>query len=107
MINQPTTPPMALMSIVMMLMGIGGLRTRFVRNMSTTPTIALTMSAGNASSPIPVTSRTTSTNITTMSTTISTKPTTLHQVVIVLYKRAIHQHCQIVLLLNPLVVGAS
>ena len=37
-INQPTTPPIAQMSKVIRLMGIGGERNRFVRISSTTPT---------------------------------------------------------------------
>jgi hypothetical protein len=37
MINHPTTPPIAQMSIVNTLMGISSARTRFVRNSRTTP----------------------------------------------------------------------
>src|SRR5215217_3949233 len=37
-INHPTTPPIAQMSKVIRLMGIGGERNRFVRISSTTPT---------------------------------------------------------------------
>src|SRR5215216_8080699 len=41
MINHPTTPPMVQMSMVMMLIGIGGERKRFDTNNSSTPTTAL------------------------------------------------------------------
>src|SRR5215203_4664610 len=41
MISHPATPPMAQISMVMMLMGIGGERKRFVRNNRSTPTTAL------------------------------------------------------------------
>src|SRR5215218_4488611 len=41
MINHPTTPPIAQISTVMMLMGIGGDTKRFVRNNISTPTTAL------------------------------------------------------------------
>ena|SRR5215217_1217816 len=44
MINHPPTPPIAQMSRVMMLMGIGGETTRFVRNNSISPTMVLTAS---------------------------------------------------------------
>jgi hypothetical protein len=43
--SHPITPPMALMSMVSRLIGIGGERNRFVRKMRTTPIIASMSSA--------------------------------------------------------------
>ena len=44
MINHPTTPPIAQISILRRLIGIGGDTTTFVRNKSIRPTMALTAS---------------------------------------------------------------
>ena len=44
-ISHPITPPMALMSMVSRLIGIGGESNRFVRKMRTNPIIALVSSA--------------------------------------------------------------
>ncbi len=41
MTTQPITPPMAQMSMVIMLIGMSSARTRFVRKRRTTPRIAL------------------------------------------------------------------
>src|SRR5919199_1540202 len=49
--SQPTTPPTAQMSMVKRLMGIGGIRTRFVTISRTTPTMLFSRRPGIAASP--------------------------------------------------------
>src|SRR5215217_1831891 len=80
MISHPTTPPMAQISMVMMLMGIGGERKRFVNNNSSTPTTAL---MANPTNPPPkaisVVRRAEINNATTnMTTTMSTSNSMWH-----------------------------
>src|SRR5215218_289686 len=71
-INHPTTPPIAQMSKVIRLMGIGGERNRFVRISSTTPTSVLTARPTNETPPRA--RRAKSTTTTNMSMSNSIKP---------------------------------
>src|SRR5918997_5297883 len=72
MINHPTTPPIAQISMVRRLIGIGGETTTFVRNKSIRPTMALTASP-TSSAVVRATKTNTATTArtTTMSTTHS------------------------------------
>jgi hypothetical protein len=72
MISHPTTPPIAQIRMVKMLMGMGGERTRFVKKMRSTPRIPLTISPVNEVSPR-VRTRKATNAITTMSMISSTK----------------------------------
>src|SRR5215217_66102 len=80
MINHPTTPPIAQISTVMMLMGIGGDTKRFVRNNISTPTTALMASPTNpACDSWAVVNRAKRNNTTAaMTTTMSTSHSMLH-----------------------------
>ena len=62
MISQPSTPPIAQMSTVRRLMGIGGVMNKFVKKRRTIPKIALTMSPPSELPPRPSTIKTTNTN---------------------------------------------
>ncbi len=70
MTNHPITPPIAQMSTVRMLMGIGGVMNRFVRTRRTRPTTALMTSPINENPPLDSTARATrTTNMSTINST--------------------------------------
>jgi len=61
--DQPAKhPPMAQMSTVRMLMGIGGVMNKFVKKRRAIPRMALTTSPPSDLPPRPITSKTTNTN---------------------------------------------
>jgi hypothetical protein len=75
---------MALIRMVMMLMGIGGLTTRFVRKIRISPTTVFTSSTGNERTPPPANSKAKNNTTNIMSMTNSIKALSLHETLIVL-----------------------